>query len=162
MTDEQRAIVGAAVRRERTSRRRSIEHMASEARMSPVTWGKVEAGDSVRLATYDAVERALGWKPGTIDDLANDRATYHGDQQPANVSPVMVVTHPDQDHLLDLALALVKPDSVKVDLIWVLRSEGDPIDVVLGSDWDAHRKVEVIAALRELEGQAQQGLRTAS
>lgn len=157
ITDEQRATVGAVVRRARTARRLSIENMASQARMSPVTWTKVEAGEPVRLATYDAVERALDWKPGTIEDLAVGRTIYHGDRQPANEANfTLVVTRPDQDHvdLVDLALALKKPDSVKVDLIWVLKSGRNPIDAALGLDRDDHHKVEVIAALREVEAQA--------
>lgn len=80
--DKQRATVGEAVRRARTGRGLSIQHVAARAPMSAVTWGKVESGQPVRLATYYAVERAVGWKPGTIDDIASGRSSNHRSPEP--------------------------------------------------------------------------------
>lgn len=34
--------------------------------MSPVTWARVEAGETVRQGSYAGVETALGWTPGSV------------------------------------------------------------------------------------------------
>lgn len=45
----------------------SIDDAALAADISAMTWRKVEGGQSVRRLTYAGVERALAWKPGSID-----------------------------------------------------------------------------------------------
>lgn len=48
----------------------TIEEAASEAGMSPTTWGKVEKGDEgVRRLTYAGIERVLGWKSGSTEQV---------------------------------------------------------------------------------------------
>lgn len=49
----------------RNARRMSKDGAAAEARISRITWRKVEDGRPVRDTSYAAVEEALRWEPGS-------------------------------------------------------------------------------------------------
>ncbi|WP_281895222.1 hypothetical protein [Phytohabitans aurantiacus] len=114
--------------------------------MSPVTWGKVEAGEAVRLNTYAGIERAFGWSTGAIEHFV---AT--GDEP---IGGRRVWLEPWAPGLMiDMALGVDRDPAVKVDLVWIIRSGGNPIDMILELDRDDHHKVEVLAAYRDIEKQ---------
>lgn len=149
-TDEttRRQDLGKLVRSTRLamSPRLTIDQAAERAPMSPVTWGNIETGKRVKPFSYAGVEHVLRWPTGSIERYLG------GGEAPAPARTVSVYV---EGAWMDAALRMERPDAIKVDLIWVLRSGRNPIDAVLELERDDHHKVEIIAALRELEGQVQ-------
>ena len=116
---DDRAKIAKLVQRHRGALRLSIDSMAERASMSPVTWGRVEAGDTVRVATYAGVEAAFGWPLGTIAryvEVGNEPP--EAGERPQR--PAVDTRHPLQAQI-DLVLASDLPDARKVHLIQALR-----------------------------------------
>lgn len=63
------------VRLNRLNRGLSIDDAANSAGMSPVTWTRVERGQSVRGLTYAGVENVFGWMPGAMTRFLEAGAT---------------------------------------------------------------------------------------
>jgi transcriptional regulator with XRE-family HTH domain len=152
--DERRQELGQLVRRTRQARTPPMtsEQAAERAPMSPVTWGNIERGQRVKPFSYAAVERVLGWKAGSIE-----RFLATGEEPAPNRVPFPGHAVIDASSLIDLALRLDRSDSVKVDLVWVIRSGAHPLDAILQLDRDDHHKVEVLSAYRELEAHVETG-----
>jgi transcriptional regulator with XRE-family HTH domain len=65
--DPQRlAELGKLVRNAREGLRLSVDTAADRSEMSPVTWGRVEKGLTVRTLTYAGIEPIFGWERGSI------------------------------------------------------------------------------------------------
>lgn len=73
MTKQGRKRLGEAVRQARHARELTIDAAAEQARLSPVTYARVEAGEAVRALTYAAVDRVLGWPFGTAEGVAREQ-----------------------------------------------------------------------------------------
>jgi hypothetical protein len=72
-TDEQRKRVAAAVEKARLDRGWAKEEAARHARISSITWKRVEDGLRVQTTKLRAVEVALGWGGGSMDRVARGR-----------------------------------------------------------------------------------------
>lgn len=68
VTPEDRQRLGKAVRAARIDLGMTAHAAATRAKVSPTTWGDIERGAeaSVRPLTYAAVERVVGWQPGSV------------------------------------------------------------------------------------------------
>ncbi|OKI52879.1 hypothetical protein A6A27_08300 [Micromonospora sp. CB01531] len=144
MSPEERAAIGALVRRRRAAERISQEAMAGRAPMSAVTWGRVEDGKAVRVGTYAGVEAAFGWPLGSLT-----RYVETGEEPPeASVEPQL-----QGGDLVGTVLDSSYPDAVKVLLVKALRAGGDPVDALLLADAPDGNKVKAIRALRELQAE---------
>jgi transcriptional regulator with XRE-family HTH domain len=65
-----RQALAERVRRRRLALGWSIDEAAERGSMSPTTWTRVEEAKKVRDLTYAGIERALGWQPGSVDQIA--------------------------------------------------------------------------------------------
>lgn len=132
--EARRRRLGQLVQQARRARGETQDQLAARAGgMSTVTLRAVENGASVKPLTYSRIERALGWRPGSIElYLAGG-----SEPQPANL-----------ERLIDWALDLSYPPTIKLLIIKALRHGGDPIDAVINIDAPGDDKVQAIEALR--------------
>jgi hypothetical protein len=72
-TDEQRQRVAKAVEQARLDRGWAKEEAARHAKISSITWKRVEDGLRVQTTKLRAVEVALGWGGGSMDRVARGR-----------------------------------------------------------------------------------------
>lgn len=112
-------VLGQRVRAARLAAGLSIDAAAEQAGMSPVTWGRVEKGETVRALTYTAVEKILRWQHGSVDAILQGG-------QPSQLDAAADTTTQGQQYD-DTAVAILRviatvlssnlPDSMKVRLI---------------------------------------------
>lgn len=81
-TDEERALIGTAVEAARLDRQWGKEQAARHARISSITWKRVEDGLRVQSTKLRAIEIAFGWAFGSIDRLARGRPIAALDPDP--------------------------------------------------------------------------------
>lgn len=135
---EDRARIAKLVRAHRGALRLGVDAIAERAPMSPVTWGRVEAGEAARVATYAGVEAAFGWPLGTIARYVdNGEEPPEPGKQPT--PPPAVDTRHAMQANIDLVLASDLPDARKLHLIRALRE---------------------VETLREAEAKGRDGTRT--
>jgi transcriptional regulator with XRE-family HTH domain len=125
-TPDQRKDLGVLVRQTRVAMGLSADKAAERAGMSPVTWLRVEAGQSARELTYGGVEKVLRWRPGSIigylkgdkeprgEDpgpaVGSDRRRYAGrsaEDVAAEIRSILDDPHYSEEERLDLAEILV-------------------------------------------------------
>lgn len=84
ISGEDRVRLGEKIRKARADAGMTATAAAAHADMSPTTWGRIERGEnvSVRPNTYAAIERVLGWEPGSIEIVLEG-----GDPTPATSAP---------------------------------------------------------------------------
>lgn len=83
-TAERLRQLGTLVRRTRGALGLSVDAAASRAGMSPVTWARVESGNTVRTLTYAGVERVLRWRLGAIEDFLTDGVEPAAAEEPSS------------------------------------------------------------------------------
>lgn len=111
-TPEMLSALARHVRLRRRALGMSIEDAAESVSMSPVTWGRVEKGLPVRSLTHSGVERALQWRPGSVETvLVGGEPELDDDPRPLAPPAVM------DDPLVVRILASPLPDEDKADLI---------------------------------------------
>jgi DNA-binding XRE family transcriptional regulator len=71
-THAARTALGLAMRQRRHELDRTIEQAAKSADLSPTTWLNIEHGRPSRARTQAAIERVLGWLPGSCAALLAD------------------------------------------------------------------------------------------
>lgn len=88
--DEGRARLGVEIQRERRARFGTVEKARIAANVNRATWDNAEQGKRLREDRLAAIERALGWQPGTAwkimagdDDLEERRPTAGTDVRTA-------------------------------------------------------------------------------
>lgn len=103
LDEAERFVLAAAVKAARLASGMSVETAAAKAstgndkkRMSPVTWGRVEAGENVRDDTYFRVFRTLGWDWASFTDVAAGKPP-----RPAPESNVVVLETPGGRRIAD-------------------------------------------------------------
>ncbi len=69
-TDEQRQAVAQAVKHARGTKGWSKEEAARRAKISSITWKRVEDGLRVQDTKIRGIEAALGWKAGSVERVA--------------------------------------------------------------------------------------------
>lgn len=72
-TDEQRSLIASEVERARLDRGWGKEEAGRHAKISSITWKRVEDGLKVQTTKLRAIEVALGWGAGSMDRVARGR-----------------------------------------------------------------------------------------
>ncbi len=97
--------IGRAVERERLDRNWGKEAAARVAGINSITWKRVEDGLAVRGTSLRAVEKALEWEAGTIEEVATTGVppvvAEHLTEPAAKNAPEQQAIEADQRELLD-------------------------------------------------------------
>lgn len=95
----------AAIRRRRESRGMSQQDAATASSISLSSWGQVESGDktALRTKTAQAMSRALGWTPDSIERLARGEEPVEAVPE----RPAVYGSTPDGRGLSDRELELI-------------------------------------------------------
>lgn len=144
--EQRRPVLGELIRRTRGALGLTIDQAAERAPMSPETWRKAEIGVRVKPFSVAAIERVLGWAPGSGQaylESGEEPVAQRSAKSSAGAGARAVVD-------IDAVLQLQQSDTVKLRLIEAVTSGRDPIDAILGMQIDATEKVQLIEVYRDV------------